>query len=276
MSPCPSPHRTPYPSCVPTGAVDGDRRTVEGRALIRHAHMHMHLSPVFRMSPEVAVGDEVVVGPGVAGEQGHEAWVRRRRVFEEAAVLGGGNHLVTPSRRVAAGDLRALDAQLYEAMTLVSSVRDATDDALVGLALDAGWFKHSANVDELYSRLQTVPAPTAIALAAPYDPLGAEQSVHNLRYLVQRVQLALLRSDLAAVGAWAWGARFASVGLTSTVRHLPVPMRLSNPGDRTPHVLMPGVLAWVKGVPTPLRGRASFAALLVCGVRWPLAWASWR
>lgn len=182
----------------------------------------------------------------VAGEQGHEAWVRRRRVFEEAAVLGGGNHLVTPSRRVAAGDLRALDAQLDEAMTLVSSVRDTTDDAFIGLALDAGWFKHSANVDELHSRLQAIGDPTAIALAAPYDPLGAEQSVHNLRRLVQSAELALLRSDLAAVGAWAWGARFSSVGLTSTVRHLPVPMRLSNPGHRTPHVLMPGVLAWIK------------------------------
>lgn len=172
----------------------------------------------------------------------------RARAWTRATCAGAADLVLTPSRRLAAGDRSALTSQLREAQELLAyHGSEGSGSAWIGLALDGAWLSETDHLPVLERHLSAIDSPVALAFADPYDPIGTKDRVRALRRLVKNVDMALVRSDLAGVGAWAYGARFASVGLSSTVRHLPVPMRLStSTRDRTPHVLIPALLAWVK------------------------------
>jgi hypothetical protein len=156
--------------------------------------------------------------------------------------------IVSPSRRVRVGDEAALDGQLSEADGLLSLLpSDGSPQGMAGLSLGADWLR-GPSLEALSRRLSEAQRPVAVAFAHPFDPIRSQDHVRGLLSLVQCADVAILRSDLAGIGAWAHGARFASVGLSSTVRHLPVPMPNQASGDRdlTPHVLVPGCWAWTK------------------------------
>lgn len=186
----------------------------------------------------------------VDGRDTVEAQGVRHRVWQEGQVEGSSEVLVTPSRRVRAGDERALQAQLDEARGLLSDLPEhGAPEGMVGLALEAAWLSASADLEKLLGRLDAAVRPVALAFAHPFDPICSQGHVRGLRALGQSdADIAVLRSDLAGIGAWAHGARFASVGLSSTVRHLPVPMtnRATRETDPTPHVLVHGCWAWTK------------------------------
>lgn len=175
---------------------------------------------------------------------------RRRAAWCSLSEIDDIQVVIAPSRRIPSGDTSALDAQLDETSELLANARSHEAGARVpGLALDSRWLSQDAHLEELVSRLRDWGQLVAIAFADPYDAVGSRVRVRNLRRLVATVDVALVRSDLAGIGAWSYGARFASVGLSSTVRHIPVP--LTGPPrtqrDLTPHVLVPGCLGWVKG-----------------------------
>jgi len=62
--------------------------------------------------------------------------------------------------------------------------------------------------------------PVALVLADRADPLAVGGAVAGLRWVAQRVpQLIILRSDHGAIGAVAFGAVHASIGLNTSTRH---------------------------------------------------------
>ncbi|MBV8980661.1 MAG: hypothetical protein JO086_07150 [Acidimicrobiia bacterium] len=78
----------------------------------------------------------------------------------------------------------------------------------------------SKRVERLVDLLADAGCPTALVLAERADPLAVGGAVSNLRWLASRVHgLTLLRSDHGALGAVAFGAVHASIGLTTSTRH---------------------------------------------------------
>lgn len=91
-------------------------------------------------------------------------------------------------------------------------------DAGMLIALDSRWLakKHEIIVDAL----RDADRPVALVLADRADPLAVGGAVAGLRWVAQRVpQLSILRSDHGALGALAFGAVHAAVGLNSSTRH---------------------------------------------------------
>jgi hypothetical protein len=91
-------------------------------------------------------------------------------------------------------------------------------DAGMLMALDSRWLakKHQVIVDTL----QDAGRPVALVLADRADPLAVGGAVAGLRWVAQRVpQLSILRSDHGALGAVAFGAVHAAIGLNTSTRH---------------------------------------------------------
>jgi len=103
--------------------------------------------------------------------------------------------------------------------SLSEQARIAADfDATVVLALDAHWLAKRALL--LTDTLGAADRPAAVVLAHRADPLSLGGAVAGLRWLSSRVpRLSVLRSDHGAIGAVAFGADHASIGLSTTNRH---------------------------------------------------------
>lgn len=96
--------------------------------------------------------------------------------------------------------------------------------AMILVAIDVRWIARKTElvVDAFESTGQSV----ALVLAHPGDPLSINRAVQGLRRVVQRVgSVYLLRSDHGAIGALAFGARHAAVGLRASTRHYAPPTR---------------------------------------------------
>lgn len=91
-------------------------------------------------------------------------------------------------------------------------------DATLLLALDARWIakRYQLLVDLFAEAAQ----PVAIVLAHRADPLSIGDAVIGLRWIASRSRhLSVIRSDHGSIGAVAFGARHASIGLSTTNRH---------------------------------------------------------
>ena len=117
--------------------------------------------------------------------------------------------------------------------------------ATVLLAVDARWVAKRSEV--VIDLLQSVPGRVAVVLADRADPLSVGGAVQSLRQLAMQLgdRLVILRTDHGAVGALAFGAAHASIGLMGSTRHYAAgPMR----GGRRPtpmsRVFVPSLLDW--------------------------------
>jgi hypothetical protein len=179
-------------------------------------------------------GDAVTV----AGPSGPQVVKKLRSTgFEKAVLFDGlgyaGKGLPPVDRWVAAqlsaGADRALlpgtfvswdkaDPTSIEALVEEQALLAERFHATMLLALDARWLIRAT--DSLSRVLEGVRQPVAIILADRGDPLADGRAVAGVRWLSARVpQLSLLRSDHGALGAVAFGAEHASIGLTTTTRH---------------------------------------------------------
>lgn len=116
--------------------------------------------------------------------------------------------------------------------------------------IDAGWLRPDP-LKQMVAVLAEVPGAKAIVLGGQMDPLGGfAKAVAGLVELLHQVpNCGLLRTDLAAFGALAWGAGFSSFGADSSMRHTvppPEPVRTSHPTS-SPHVLFPELMDWSLG-----------------------------
>ncbi|HEX6395655.1 MAG TPA: hypothetical protein VFZ97_19655 [Acidimicrobiales bacterium] len=119
--------------------------------------------------------------------------------------------------------------------------------ATVLLALDYRWLTKSAHHDELLTVLQELDSPVAMVLGDRSDPLGHPGAVDALVALTKRVEgISLLRSDHGAIGALAFDAAHASIGLTTTHRHVVPPTVQAHgiPNDRSARVFVKDLMDW--------------------------------
>ena len=97
-------------------------------------------------------------------------------------------------------------------------------DATMLFAIDVRWV--ARRTDLVVETLRSADQPAALVLIHRGDPLSERGAVQGLRRVVQRVSgVSLLRSDHGAIGALAFGALHASVGLRTSTRHYAPPAK---------------------------------------------------
>lgn len=151
---------------------------------------------------------------------------------------------ISPGSYVAAGDRAGLIGALRRESDWAANI----EGARISVALHSGWL--TAGTGVLAVELRALGLPVAVALADTKDPLGHSGAVAGLVQLVRGVpDLMLLRCDLGALGAVANGARTATMGTSTTVRHVVPPGQSGGgvPGDRTPSVFIPSLLTFKLG-----------------------------
>ena len=137
-----------------------------------------------------------------------DVWVDRQRRVEAACHLLPGVFL-------------PWDKDCSEAFVGVvqEQSRIAADlGATMLLAIDARWI--GKRTDVVVDTLRSTDQAVALVLAHRADPLSVGGAVNGLRRIASQVrQLSVLRSDHGAIGALAFGADHASIGLTTATRH---------------------------------------------------------
>lgn len=153
---------------------------------------------------------------------------------------------------------------------LVSTVRAqariaAHFDATVVLAIDAHWIAKKS--DFLTDILRATEQPIALVLAHRADPLSLGGAVAGLRWLSARVpRLSVLRSDHGAIGAIAFGADHASLGLTTTNRHFATStMKPRRAPGQSSRLFVRQLLDWFRA--SEIAGWSATGADITCGLR---------
>lgn len=154
----------------------------------------------------------------------------------------GADAALTPTGYIPAASSKALKAIMRAAE------RIERDDTVVVLPIDIAWL-NAEHIKQLIAACNKIRHPKAVILTGQFDPLEAfGQAPANLRRLVSEAdQVALLRTDLAALDAMAHGALFAGVGADTSIRHaVPVGERAKTAkpggGPTYPTVLLPELM----------------------------------
>ena len=135
-------------------------------------------------------------------------WIQLQREADATELLLPG--VLVPWNQ---GDHAALKAVIWQQGRIAGDL-----GASLLLALDARWIARGA--DRLIDSMLEAARPVALVLAHRADPLSEVGAVSELRRICARVpNLSVLRSDHGAVGALAFGARHAAMGLTTSTRH---------------------------------------------------------
>ncbi|MFG1941331.1 hypothetical protein [Nonomuraea sp. NPDC048826] len=154
----------------------------------------------------------------------------------------GADAALTPTGYVRAAASKTLKAIMRAAEQI------EREDTVVVLPLDIAWL-NSEHIKQLIAVCKEIRQPKAIILIRQFDPMAAfKETTVNLRRLVTEAdQVALLRSDLAALDAMVHGALFAGIGADSSIRHaVPAgerPQKAESSGfAQYPSVLMPELM----------------------------------
>lgn len=157
---------------------------------------------------------------------------------------------LSPSSFVPEADIGALRRVLTEGRSWCAAAMTYRyhAPAFVVLPVHRSWLTDYA--DRLAAEITRSAVPVALIPSGQHDPMGTKPAVRGLVRLLRTVpNIALLRTDLAGVGALAHGAVAAAIGTSTTVRHFVPPGRPAggNLQDRTPRVLVEPLLTWVTG-----------------------------
>lgn len=123
----------------------------------------------------------------------------------------------------------------------------AAHQATCVLAIDHRWLTQSKRFDEMTAMLKGLDVPVALILGDGGDPLRYQGSVDSLVALTTSVRgLTFLRIDHAGIGALAFDAAHAGIGLQASHRHaVPPGTRAAGiPHDRTARVFVPDLMDW--------------------------------
>jgi hypothetical protein len=173
---------------------------------------------------------------------GGEVKVDRSRWFDDQR-SARADRLLTPGCWVGseAGHL-SFDRQIDDE---ASVARD--NNATCVLAVDYRWLTKSSQHDEMLESLRGLRLPVALVLGDQADPLGLPGAVDALVALTKRVDdLSILRCDHGAIGALAFDAVHASIGLTTGHRHFVPPGVVASgiPNDRSVRVFVKDLMDW--------------------------------
>lgn len=116
------------------------------------------------------------------------------------------------------------------------------------VALTQQWLVDSALTTTISEAFASFDGCVGLVLASPYNPLGAAEPIRGCIEIVAGAgNVIALRSDEAAIGLLAHGALGASVGSSSTTRHLyfgrPPKKKKRRPGHEVFHL---ATLSWIK------------------------------
>ena len=134
---------------------------------------------------------------------------------QQGQLRNGTTASLTPTRYIKGGDRQTVAAA-------VQAVRDLDpQQTILTLPLDQQWLRESNDLDYLVTELTDVPHTKALALGAARNPLAAKGAVTGLRQLVGSLQrVAVIRTDLAGLDAYAHGALFTAIGMQTAMRHV--------------------------------------------------------
>lgn len=113
------------------------------------------------------------------------------------------------------------------------------------LALDCRWLR--AGLYSTIAALEGLDQPVALVLAHRGDPLGSSDAVNGLLALTRTISgLTVLRCDHGGIGAVAFGASHASMGLRTVYRHFVPPHVEARgiPNDRTARLFAWELMDW--------------------------------
>ena len=151
--------------------------------------------------------------------------------------------LISPGSYVGQADIDGLESALDAQREWVANA-----GGRLSLALAASWLIRDLPV--LLDRLTKVDAPLALAFADQNDPLGRVGAVQGLVKLLRSVKnVAVVRSDLGALGAVSYGASLGAIGTSTTVRHVVPPGKTGggSHGDKSPSVFVAELLDFKLG-----------------------------
>ncbi|WP_327672813.1 MULTISPECIES: hypothetical protein [unclassified Streptomyces] len=140
------------------------------------------------------------------------------QVSHDIHLHNGATASLTPTRYIPGGNRQAV-------ATATQAVRDLDpEQAVLTLPLDYQWLRQPHDLDYVIATLADLPHIKGIALGAARNPLATKGSVTALRYLIGSLdRVALIRTDLAGLDAFAHGALFAAIGMQTSMRHISPP-----------------------------------------------------
>ncbi|MEV5978572.1 hypothetical protein [Streptomyces sp. NPDC052114] len=140
------------------------------------------------------------------------------RHHQQVQLHNGATAGLTPTRYLKGGDRPSVAAA-------VQAVRDLDPQkAILTLPIDQQWLRTPNDVDYLIAELSDLPHIKALALGAAKNPLAAKGAATGLRRLISSLQrVALIRTDLAGLDAYAHGALFTAIGMQTMMRHVRKP-----------------------------------------------------
>ncbi len=137
------------------------------------------------------------------------AWFKEQR-------NAGADRLLTPGCWVSSSaEHSSFSSQILEEVRMAEE-----DGATCLLGIDSRWLSKSAQMDEMLEALLQLEIPVAIVLGDSSDPLRRLGAVQGFAVLTSRIDdLTVLRCDQGGIGALAFGAAHASIGLSTGHRH---------------------------------------------------------
>ena len=128
---------------------------------------------------------------------------------------------------------------------MVATLEEGTrhrGQVVIAMPMHSSWL--SRHADEVRRRIDATGRPVAVMLEHSDDPLGTRATVQGLLEVLQAsVPVALLRCDVSAIGALAYGAALAAVGTRTGLRHI-FPLGPGRPGSGKIAAVVPRALAY--------------------------------
>jgi hypothetical protein len=174
----------------------------------------------------------------------------------DAVAEGQAQHRVaaflSPAGFITSGDLSALHAALDEGLRFAETAQRQPHRApvMIALPIDTGWLRLPDCREQLINVVSGIGIGIALCPGGSGDPLEGRKAVAGLVELLESAQdgVAVLRTDLAGIGAMAFGAVATSIGLSTALRHtVAAGGRAFAQQDRSPRVLVEPLLSWTRG-----------------------------
>lgn len=187
-----------------------------------------------------------------------DEWLERQRAAAVPVVL-------TDTPRIRNRDRSAL----RKALARWDMIDEPT---LVVLPIESWWLK--AGLACLTEEVRAAGRPVALVLLHHYNGLDAAGAIAGLVTFISAVgdlPVVLLRCDVSAVGAVAYGAFAGFIGWSAATRHGPLPRRASQPRDgndderdESPAVFLPALHDYFKASKLPAFARVGRRDVLQC------------
>ncbi|MEW9527296.1 hypothetical protein [Microbispora sp. NPDC049125] len=162
------------------------------------------------------------------------SWIESQRALSTTTVL-------TDSGYVGEGDQEALVA-------ILEQTTRAGDNVCAVLPLHITWLA-DPGLKLLVGEVNQYQVPVALVLEHASDPLSTQRAVTGLKNLLSQAQVpvSLLCTDISGLGAIAYGAAWAAVGVTSALRHLYPADKKGPPFRPSParHAIVPRLMTFM-------------------------------